>query len=254
MRRMRKWLGLPATIEAGAISRLLEGLRAEAERYLGHSTKAASVTHPDLIALYEEDLKDALDFIGLGYIGILRSPNLLTDAFSILAGHGIGLCKHYTNPKICMFEEKNMTRLSFAPILFTRTILTLSSVYTPHSAYGVWTPFYAPPMLDFNLGSEKESDPLYWKTIETTVKTYFQRDINRPSVLFLHGESSGDPRFIAAVSAAVADFKELPTVNNDDYIYVAARGAAEFARRAPFDMPYIPGPNVTTLLDFDTGL
>jgi hypothetical protein len=67
-RSARKMLGLPASSDVGELAGMINGLRAAVEKYLGRPISAASITIPHLYALYQEDLEDAFEYLGLIYL------------------------------------------------------------------------------------------------------------------------------------------------------------------------------------------
>jgi hypothetical protein len=68
-RRLRKILGFPASRDVGILSRLLDPLREQVEERLGRKVRSAVVTSPNLVALYDEDILDAME-----YAGVITTP------------------------------------------------------------------------------------------------------------------------------------------------------------------------------------
>jgi len=67
-RQIRKLFGVPATNDVGELAKLLKPLRRQAESILGPKISAAVITTPHMAALYEEDLRDLFDYLGLTYL------------------------------------------------------------------------------------------------------------------------------------------------------------------------------------------
>ena len=65
LRRERKAQGLPASEDVGTLSVMLRALRDAAESYLGHEISSALAATPNLVALYQEDVDDAFEYLGL---------------------------------------------------------------------------------------------------------------------------------------------------------------------------------------------
>jgi hypothetical protein len=66
-RELRKAAGLPASDDVEAIGNMLRSLRERTEEHLGHTIPSALLTVPHLLALYDEDVRDAFEWIGLRY-------------------------------------------------------------------------------------------------------------------------------------------------------------------------------------------
>ena len=98
LRRERKAQGLPASEDVGTLSVMLQALRDAAESYLGHEISSALAATPNLVALYQEDVDDAFEYVGLKS---LDDPNPLFRMFhetaAAAASYGIGLCHDYTD-------------------------------------------------------------------------------------------------------------------------------------------------------------
>jgi hypothetical protein len=121
-RRLRKLLGFPASHDVGILSRLLDPLREQVEERLGRKVSSAIVTFPNLVALYDEDIVDAMDYAGLTPLhtkfGGVGSQS--HEASTAYAGYGLGLCSNYTDWNQCDEEEKQRPLQQVLTILSQR--------------------------------------------------------------------------------------------------------------------------------------
>ena len=79
------------------------------EEKLGHKVGSAVVTSPNLVALYYEDINDAMEYVGLERFHLKASgPDSQQphEAHAADAGYGIGLCSHYKDYDKCDDEER----------------------------------------------------------------------------------------------------------------------------------------------------
>lgn len=60
-----KWLGFPASADVGRLSRLIRPLMEQAQKHLGAKITEGVVTWSRVKALYEEDLLDGMEYVGL---------------------------------------------------------------------------------------------------------------------------------------------------------------------------------------------
>lgn len=216
------------------------------EERLGHKVDSAVVTSPDLVALYYEDINDAMEYVGL------KRPHLKAsgpdskqpqEAFAADAGYGIGLCSHYKDYDKCDDEEHQMPSRQVLTILYTNS--TLIMVKAPRkSALG----YYDPPSMVgtyFSLGYDNiHSNPkeeYYWESVKDAVMEVLLRydGENYPlSQVLMLGECALHPKFLEVVNSTIsAIYEETPEYFLSDPIFVAATGAAEFAIRAPWSLP-----------------
>lgn len=233
-------MGFPASKDVGTLGSVIISLRALAEEKLGHSVSLAVATTPRLVALYEEDVDDALEYAGLksGDVPYKRGrpPHELSTGY---AGYGLGLCQDYTDSAKCWAEETDMPVEIVLAILYTRSALT-TSLSGMKTAYGAmeWPQNY---IQDFELGHDSlhnnPSEEYYWESLrdrirELTIKEFDHRRITK---VLLFGESALDATFLKVLEESIASLQDdIPEIVKDDPVFAAAKGAAEFAKRSPY--------------------
>jgi hypothetical protein len=238
-------LGFPASRDVGILSRLLGPLREQVEERLGRKVSSAVVTSSNIVALYAEDITDAMEYTGL-------KPPYLKGSFDFSqprevsaaqAGYGIGLCPHYKDYDQCEREEGQMPVRRFLTVLFTRSALLLYKAASKEALE-----FYEPRQFgwsDFLLGSDaihnNPKEEYYWEDVRNRVmEVLLQYGGERHPVtqVFVLGESALNPRFLEVVNSSIsAIYEEQPEFLLSDPMFAAARGAAEFAIRAPWSLP-----------------
>ena len=201
---------------------------------------AAIAATPHLIALYAEDLIDAFEYSGLQYLPTPVHSKLVYETGPAYAGCGFGLCSDYKNSTACRAQEHNMTLETVSVILYTRSVLTVTFTITRGAYYA-----YEPPtrrVEDFTLGSNARSnypdEDDYWERVFTTLtQTMQNKHWPTPRKVLLMGESVHDQLFMMVLEAALRSIGgvELPEVWGEEPVFVAARGAAEMAKRAMYD-------------------
>ena len=234
LRKARKAIGLPASSDVGHLATLLLALRAAVEEQVGPIT-SAGVTTMNLVALYDEDLHDAFEYVGLEYITFpvgYVGHNILYETNAAYAGYGYGLCTDYkTDLEACKQEQHNMTTEAVMAVLYTDTVLSVS-LSVIRSAYT------QPPyryLADFDLGylaNVKMENPLeYWSAVELRLQQIMIK-YPPPSKVLLMGNRTYDPEFKETLVRALwAQMQELPEILGEGAVGVAARGVAEMAKR-----------------------
>lgn len=95
-----KTLGLPASYEVGVLAQVIRHLRSQLESDFGISISEAVFTSSHLLALYQDDLEDAAENVGIKYVTpASQFKPILWETAAAYAGHGLGLCKHWTDEK-----------------------------------------------------------------------------------------------------------------------------------------------------------
>lgn len=91
-----KSLGLPASYEVGVFARVIQHLRSQLEFDFGISISEAVFTSSHLLALYQDDLEDAAENLGIKDVDPRwNSKPIFWQTAAAYAGHGLGLCKHW---------------------------------------------------------------------------------------------------------------------------------------------------------------
>ena len=241
-RAARKNAGLPASEDVAVLSRMLLSLREAVESHLGYGVQSAAVTVPHLIALYLEDIHDAFEYLGLYSLDMPVRYGRLHETSTAYAGYGFGLCSNYTDLATCKAEQQAMLDDVVMVVLYTASALTVTLSVTK-SAYYLWEPPYR-HIEDFSLGSNAQHDNpnelYYWEQVRDRLREIMveHQNYKRPSKVLLLGESAHEEKFQQILDEALKSVMEtLPEIYQADPEHVAVLGAAEMAKRAPWD-PY----------------
>lgn len=210
----------------------------------GRKISGAVATIPHLAAMYQEDLEDAFEYVGLIYLP--HYPywygGIFPESGAVYAGNGFGLCSNYTDQASCEEEKRNPPHQplheSVLSVSYTRGILTLTwSIESMGFAYSDSDEF---KLIDLNLGwdkrNENPNDDYYWKAVkDAVIKPALEASSYRhenTSKILLHGDCSMDDRFQEILREVIERALEItPKIFELDPVYFAARGAAEVAKR-----------------------
>ncbi len=241
-RKARKAIGLPASKDVGFLAKMLSDLRSLVEEQTGKPIESAGVATLNLVALYHEDLRDAFEYVGLRYLTFPVRYDVLYETSAAYAGYGYGLCSDYTDRNACKREQGDMPSDVVMAVLYTRTVLTVSLSIT-ESAYYLYEPLRR-HLLDFSLGYDAQSfkvaDKEYWDAVESKLQQILIKNPNykRPAKVLLMGDCIRNEAFLNILKKALSHQRaEMPEILSSDSEGVAAKGAAEFAKRIPYD-PY----------------
>lgn len=249
LRAIRKRLGFPASNDVGLLSELIYYLRTRTEARLGQSIDHVVVSFSHNVALYEEDINDAIEYAGLKPLtgsSFYQQPCELAVAF---AGSGLGLCEHYNDAEKCREEEKWLPREQVLAISYTEKALEIS-LSTIENAYQPYTPKHS-HFINWDVGEGSLADysraDAYWvvvrrKILELSYRDYVKKPITQ---VLLLGEKALGETFQRILLAALHEFQdELPMIHRADPLYLAAKGAAEFAKRAQEQAAYPRKPRL----------
>lgn len=240
LRKARKAIGRPASSDVGVLADMISQLRTSVEARVG-PVLSAGVTIPHLVAIYDEDLRDAFEYLGLQYTDFydgFPGHHMLYETSAAYAGYGFGLCDDYQDSLACHNQESQLNDTVAMAILYTRTALTLS-LSIVKSAYSLWEPSYR-YLVDFELGygmSNGDDDDGYWGEVRKrlgqimTANPYYKR----PEKVLLMGDCIGVERFQRQLLEVLGDqMEDPPEILRSDSDVVAAVGIAELAKREPF--------------------
>ena len=241
---MRKRLGLPASADVGAISTVISHLRELTESRLSITISSAAVSVPHLVALYQDDIQDAMEYVRLGYIeiyGYFRP--VLWEAAVGFAGHGLGLCEHWQDAAKCRQEYQDIPQRSVLTVHYAPNALTLSLAKLK-SPLSLWEPGWR-HYENFTLGSMYEPEKTlqeseYWKTLRDAFEFFLlqQTGVYEPAhTLIFLGESapaSAHEPFAQLLYSVLDKVQPRPLqVFSKDPTHVAAKGTAELVKRFP---------------------
>lgn len=222
LRRALETVGLPASPDVGRLSIAINHLRRAVETQLGQKISSVTITVPSIVALYEEDLRDALAYSNLQYVEIFPYDNhrRIHDTGALYAGLGLDI--HSPNE-----------REFYIVVQYSRNCLitSLAEVTTQFDADEY--PHYE----NFTLGLDaSHTEDKYWDKVAIAIQrplkdSYVPRRISK---VLVHGESSRDLVFREVLERAIDGIQDEELVPDyaDDPVFVAAKGAAELGRRA----------------------
>lgn len=237
MRKSRKAAGLPASEDCAVIGNMLRSLRGLAEESLNRTVSYATVVAPNLLALYEEDLTDAFEWIELEYLKDRAFREFTPETSAAYVGYGgFGLCENYFDIDSCRREERAMPRDRVLSVLFTNSALFVGNDVTG-PWWWLWEPQYRVHM-NFSLGYGHrfeyvgvEYARLVGETLRHSVIEY--PDYHRPNKVLLQGECAHLDKFREILHIALADLiDDVPSkIYGNNTLFVVAEGAAEMAKR-----------------------
>ena len=227
---------------------MLRDLRSLAEKRISQPISSAGAATLNFKALYPEDLRDAYSYVRLDYLTFPVRYSTCYETSAAYAGYGYGLCADYiTEPDGCKKEQVGMASEVVMAILYTRTALTVS-LSVMKSAYYLYEPLNR-HLLDFSLGydnvrsflsSAEDEEQHYWDAVGSKLEEILIENLyyKRPAKIQLLGDCVRDENFQRTLKKVVGNqMTQLPEFLIEDSEGVAAKGAAEFAKRAPYD-PY----------------
>lgn len=237
MRNGRKKLGLAASADVGRLSKLISQLTDEILTRTGYDKSQLSgaiLSLPSIIAIYEEDACDALDFVDIydlvGTHIATSHPRAIAAAF---AGHGYGICPDWLDPDACKDHWMKMPFYETLLVDYSRGALSVDW-HRLNTAAGLGLSYESENVsVDFDAGSVyDETDEAHWERISEHIKFVIKTAPVWKSVnlVMLTGESADDEMFRRTVAAAVgkANLKIVST----DPLLTAATAASQMASRA----------------------
>ena len=224
------------------MAQVLSDLKTIVEEYLGTPIESAGVTTPHLTALYQEDLQDAFEYVGLRYLPFPVRYDVFYETSAAYAGYGYGLCSDYTERAACKEEQQDMASEVVMAVLYTRTVLTVS-FSVMKSAYYLYESdnrYITNFTLGYDARSQWTSEENYWLEVAKNVEQLMAVNPNfkRPAKVLLMGDQAHDKTFTQVLEGVLRrQTKDEPEISSQDSQFAAAKGAAELAKRLPYD-PY----------------
>jgi len=231
-------------------------LRYDAEQFLHHNLESFIVTFPRIVGLCEEDILDAIYYIGLRplQLPLPQSARYIHQSYELGAsymGSGLGLCANYTNLQVCNEEADKLPTVNVLSVHYSRHALAIdakniSRIGNSDDPYAF--PPYREPQnthwsspIDFELGSNSLPSSIggrnaYWHRVRQFIQrdphaSYYALRRNITDVL-LQGESALDTNFLQALHEAlqgIAGYRIL--IHMPDPTQIAAKGVALMAMR-----------------------
>jgi hypothetical protein len=206
---------------------------------------------PGLWRIAEHDLTDALEYAGLGRLSTHKHiPKDVSETSATLAGLNYGLCMDYNHVDKCEDEENHDARfhvltLSLSQTAFTATCSLMRSAYIDGPLRDITS---------FDLGlrnvpKDEIGKERYWKDIRNAIVDVGRKPVGPLRYILLVGEDADNPIFGRVVKDALRSLIPAAEIEKSEVVfsglnarssslnaysplYVAARGAAEFAKRA----------------------
>lgn len=208
-------------------------LRTLVDAHLGPgTTKTVLPTMPNLPGLEQEDLQDALEHIGLHALITHKHVGYVMETSATFAGMGFGLCAHPKDCDVCEDEEADMPFRHVLALSLTNRSFGVAHTYM-QSAF--WNSHEA-ESVQFELGLKNKGKEAYWDRMLETIVSVGRKATRPLDTLLLSGEGAEHPEFVKTVQKALLKLYSgsEPSVGlwtRRDPLYIAARGAAEFAKR-----------------------
>ena len=95
--------------------------------------------YPLLPGLCNEDIDDALQYVGLTALTDRKLVFQPHEASATYVGYGFGLCKDYTDFDLCKIEEKELPHEHTLTVLYTQTFMIVV-LYAMTTAYMYYEP------------------------------------------------------------------------------------------------------------------
>lgn len=254
-RKFRRSIGLPSCEEARIFASMIRPLKEIIERRLGRTITHAQASFPSLIALYDEDVWDAFDYVGLIFQEFILWEKTMPDLSANYASQGLYLCKHYKDPSICREEQKELDgyeKGEFSTFNFHLSeealYISVPMIRSPYSFNLFGDCHYEGAR--FGLRSKLDSNPEdYWIEVESQLELVLQRcryvwenqELDR---VFITGSGAQETAFVDIV-------KKVSSTKGINIKYVlgepftlTATGTAELAKRDRYMFPDRPQPSV----------
>ncbi|KAH8585747.1 hypothetical protein B0O99DRAFT_706830 [Bisporella sp. PMI_857] len=244
-RRFNKLRGVPATTDVGIIANLTSQLRVTINNKLGsNSIERVFVVVPRLPGLFWEDVSDALEYSGLsGIISNKHMGGLVSEISASFAGMGYGLCEHYDDPDTCEDEEAEMPYSHILELSLSRVSFDAAYTYMQSA----WRSDIENQRFRFDLGldnlpHDQYDREVYWENIRKTIVEIGKASHRPLTHVLMLGDVVDNHEYIRTVQDALMELipheltreSIMPFAKNHqslNSLYVAARGAAEFAKR-----------------------
>jgi len=233
-RSARKKIGLPASGDVGTLGNMIKALKREAEKLAVKPVTSALISVPHIVAMYDEDVVDAFEYVELQYAWLNHWRGLFWENAMGYAGYGLGLCSDYKNFTACWKEVNSSKRQPvFATTLTSNALITSFAVL--QCVFGLWEPQYR-MNVNVDLGYDFREEDGYWVRVRGELHQLFNSfpGFPRPTVVYIMGDKAEDPTFQNLIHELADTWGTNPPVYTNDTTFAVARGAAEMKKRAPY--------------------
>ena len=187
--------------------------------------------------LTAEDLEDAMQYAGVGVLRSYNTDPLISETSAAFTGTDYGLCSNPRDIDACEDKEAVMPRRRLLAIGLTDSLLTITYDICQDAYFAIQRTSIIKEELGLQ-GLDRYNNPsFYWNSIRTAivnVTAAASKPINTPLLL---GEHGANEKLLNVIRNALGGVQSplssanLYAFQYRDPLYVAARGAAEFARR-----------------------
>jgi hypothetical protein len=226
-RAFRKKLGLSASSDVTILSGLVKELLALAPSSLPYTI----ISYPSIIALYNEDIADTAEYLGLPKLQGYYNYHL-REIVAAYAGHGMGLCRDFENKDQCKNESSQLPGRVTLLVEYTEQALLLQT-----TVLGEAIDLGDSDMLaatSFELGGNSQMAGHACRVAEFVdqfLRKWYQ-DLFTPEEILVIITGNLDDSVRGAIQEVVKEIVAKVQLISSQSEYVAARGAAEIAWRA----------------------
>lgn len=226
----------------------------EVENALGFQIGSASVSIPRIPAIYDEDIYDSFEYVGLEYLQVIRSYSMHGKLFTsgssaALAGHGLAVCPNITHPETCR-EGKRLKDVYYVVDYSKSSLFAYHTRTFPEGAYDIYEVVEFDPRLGSDSIDDNPSPEYYWEGVrDLLLKCLLTWYYKIPSAVVIVGESAEIPAFRRVLNETLREFfkDDLPIFHDKDALYSQAKGVAEFMRRWQYrPKPWKPESSFST--------
>jgi hypothetical protein len=219
---------------------MVSALRSNASAFTHEPISAATLSIPNLAALYGEDLRDTFEYLSLVYLEVFPFFNHqpIRSTMTAYAGNGRGLCTDYRNATACEGEENSMESFHALTVSYTHASLTASLSRMASARFLEETDAAQDLRLGYDARHDNSNEDFYWEMVRDdlaypVVQSPIPRNV---SIVLVSGDAAEIPRFREILSEVVNRIiGGEPEVVDRDPTYSAAKGAAELAKRSIFN-------------------
>ncbi|KAI1378073.1 hypothetical protein F4677DRAFT_414369 [Hypoxylon crocopeplum] len=256
-RSINKRFGRPATPNVAVLASMLVALRDASTTALGTPNDRVAVTYPTVLTkLTDVDVTDALDYANLRpWLGAEpaephndagMNPSRLSEACTVAASHGLGLCSNFKDLFECWEEEQRMPTHTVLLAGLTRRDLRAEVVQLRAPFH--WYQTTVAQFVDLEAGTDAmdrfPSPTYFWRHVRKQVQSWVGGLPTRLTQVMLVGENATEPGFLAVLKDALLDYGHSPggiegqillqdnqgNQETMDPVFASARGSAQYAR------------------------
>jgi hypothetical protein len=245
LRCFRRLIGLPSSADVGRIATLLQQLLTASEHtlsdHLGLKVRItnASISTPDLLALYDEDIKDVATHVGLALrqdVYFTRQPRHVDAA---VLGYGVNAedgGQERRRIVLCVYSSREALSVEVNIKVTNRTCPLQWAQHRGYFDRGLGVDGHADGSVELGEQWKRDASALIQGCLMQEIQNKYQNGgpDNVTDVLFLGpgtGYESVRDVFLDAVRAIQVEEPVVHGGGDGEEVFVASRGAAEMAWR-----------------------